>query len=185
MPVMERRLAASLIAIIGLTGCTSLGGLRPLTLSQADLQRAIERHFPLQRRLLEVIDIQVVRPTVRLLPERNRIAIELDLAASERLSGRLVSGNLTLDHALRYEPADASVRLAQVQVQQVRLELDSGSLSPSSARVAALLAERLLDDFVLYRADPERLRQLQQAGVSAADIAVTARGVEIRFATSR
>ena len=114
MDVMERRLAASLIAMIGLTGCTSLGGLRPLTLSQADLQRAIERHFPLQRRLLEVIDIQVARPTVRLLPERNRIAIELDLAASERLSGRLVSGNLTLDHALRYEPADAGLpQLAQ------------------------------------------------------------------------
>ena len=160
MDVMERRLAASLIAMIGLTGCTGLGGL-------------------------SAADPVASRPAARLLPERYRIAIELDLAASERLSGRLVSGNLTLDHALRYEPADASVRLAQVQVQQVRLELDSGSLSPSSARVAALLAERLLDDFVLYRADPERLRQLRQAGVSAADIAVTARGVEIRFATSR
>jgi hypothetical protein len=182
---MDRRLAASLIALLGLAGCAGLGAARPLTLSQAELQRAIERHFPLQRRLFELIDIQVARPTVRLLPERKRIATEFDLAASERLSGRLARGHLTLDHALRYEPSDASVRMAQVQVQQFRLELDGGPLSPSSARVAALLAERLLDDFVLYRADPQRLRQLQQAGVSAADISVTESGLEIRFVPSR
>ena len=96
--------------MVGLAGCTGLGRLRPLTLSQAGLQRAIERHFPLQRRLFEAIDIQVARPTVRLLPERS---------------------------------------------------------------------------FVGHQADPERSRQLQQAGVGAADIAVTARGLEVQFAASR
>lgn len=185
MESMNRRLGASLLLLVGLTGCAGLSGPRPLTLSQADLQRAIEREFPLQRRLFELIDVQIARPTVRLLPERQRIATELDLAASERLSGRTARGALALDYALRYEATDASIRLAQVQVQQIQLDLGSGPLSPSNARVAALLAERLLDDVVLYRADPQRLRQLQQAGVTAADIRVTAQGLEIRFVATR
>lgn len=165
-----------------LAACASLGRPRNVTLSQADLQTLIERQFPHQRRVLEVIDVNVARPTLRLLPERNRIGTDLDLVASERLSGRSVRGNLTLDYALRYEPSDASLRMTQVHVQEARLDLGGGPLSPSSARVGALLAERLLDDFVLYRADAERLRLLQRANITAADIAVTARGIELRFA---
>ena len=173
--------AAAFLLSALLVGCASLGGPRNVTLSQADLQSLIERQFPHQRRVLEVIEINVARPTVRLLPERNRIATDLDLVASERLSGRSVRGILALDYALRYEPSDASVRLTQVRVQDAKLELGGGPLSPSGARVSALLAERLLDDFVLYRADAERLKLIQRANITAAEIAVTARGVEVRF----
>ena len=161
---MQRRHLLFTLAAAGLAGCAGVGGPRHVLLSQADLQARIERHFPHQRRVLELIDVTVARPNVRLLPERNRIATDLDLIATERLSGRTVRGNLVLDYALRYEPADASLRLTQVQVQQASLDLGSGPLSPSNARIAALLAERVLDDFAIYRADPERLKRLQRAG---------------------
>ena len=173
--------AAPLLLPALLVGCASLSGPRNVTLTQADLQTLIERQFPHQRRVLEVIEINVARPTLRLLPERNRIATDLDLVASERLSGRSVRGILALDYALRYEPSDASVRLTQVRVQDAKLELGGGPLSPSGARVGALLAERLLDDLVLYRADAERLKLIQRANITAAEITVTARGVEVRF----
>ena len=183
---MNRRIsfaafAACLFATAWLAGCAGLGGPRNVTLSQADLQAAIDRQFPHQRRILEVIEINVARPTLRLLPEANRIATDLDLAASERIGGRSVRGSLSLDYALRYEPSDASVRLTQVRVQEAKLDMGSGPLSPSGARIGALLAERLLDDLVVYRADAERLKLIQRAGITAAQIAVTARGVEIRF----
>lgn len=184
---MNRRFAATTIALAMafLAGCAGLGGPRSVTLTQEQLQTLVERQFPRQQRLLEVIEITVARPTLRLLPERNRLATDLDLSAIERLSGRAVRGSLALDYALRYEPSDASVRLAQVHVQDAKLELGSGPLSPSSARVGALLAERLLDDFVIYRADAQKLKLLQQAGITAADIAVTSRGIELRFAEPR
>lgn len=168
-----------------LAGCAGLGGPRSLSLSQADLQARIERYFPHQRRVFELIDVSVARPTVRLLPERNRIATDLDLSATERLSGRTARGRLTLDYALRYEPSDGSVRMSQVHVQDASLDLGSGPLSPSNARIGALLAERVLDDFTIYRADPRRLEQLQQAGITTAEIVVTARGVEVTFAQPR
>jgi hypothetical protein len=184
----RRQWAAALIAAIGvpagLAGCAGLGP-RNVTLSAADLQALLERQFPLQRRLLEVIDIDIARPVLRLLPERNRIATDLELRATERLSGRHVRGSLALDYALRYEPSDASVRLTQVRVQEARLDLGSGPLSAPGARVGALLAERLLDDAAIWRADPQGLQRLQRAGIAAADIVVTARGIEVRFAEPR
>jgi hypothetical protein len=169
----------------GLSGCAGLGGPRQVSLSQQDLQRAIERQFPHQRRVLELIDINVARPTLRLLPDSNRIGTDLDLAASERLSGRSARGNLALDYALRYEPSDASLRMTQVRVQAMKLELDGAPLPASSARLGSLLAERLLDDFVLYRADAERLKAIQRLGITAAEIQVTSRGIELRFAEPR
>lgn len=174
-----------LAASTWLAGCAGLGGPRNVSLSLAELQNLVDRQFPHQRRVLEVVDINVARPTLRLLPERNRIGTDLDLAASERLSGRAVRGSLSLDYALRYEPSDASVRLSQVRVQEARLDMGNGPLSPSGARIGALLAERLLDDFAIYRADPERLKAIQRLGITAADIVVTARGVDIRFAEPR
>lgn len=179
------RLVVLLLPLVGLAGCAGLGGLRNVTLSQEQLQAQIDRQFPRQQRLLELIDVNVARPALRLLPERNRIATDLDLIATERLSGRTARGSLVLEYALRFEPSDASVRLTQVRVQDAKLELGGAPLSPSAARVGAMLAERLLDDFMLYRADAERLKLIQRLGVTAADIVVTSRGVEIQFTQPR
>lgn len=162
-----------------------MAGPRVVTLSEVELQRVVERQFPHQRRVLDLIDVTVARPTLRLLPERNRLGTALDLSASERLTGNTVRGSLDLDYALRFEPADATVRMTQVHVLDAKLDLGSGPLSPSANRVGALLTERLLDDFVLYRADAQRVKRMQQAGGTAADVVVTPRGVEIRFADPR
>ncbi len=187
---MKRRLDRTVAAVIfsllvGLVGCVGIGGPRRVSLSLAQMQRTVERQFPRQHRLLEVIDVSVARPTLRLLPQSNRIATDLDLAATERLSGHVVRGNLSLDYALRYEPSDATLRLTQVHVQAFKLELGNGPLAPSNARLGALLAERLLDDAVLYRPDAERLSLLQRAGISAAAITVTPSGVELQLSQGR
>jgi hypothetical protein len=180
---LRRRSAAlaSLLLVLGLAGCTGFGGPRSVTLSLEQLQAQLERQFPRQQRLLEVVDLTIARPTLRLLPERNRVATDLDLSATERLSGRTVRGSISLDYGLRYEASDGTVRLSQVRVQETRLDLGNGPLSPSAARIGSLLGERLLDDFAIYRVDAERLKRIQTLGISTADMVVTARGIDINF----
>jgi len=178
-------LAVLLSLPLWLTGCAGFGSPRNVSLSLEQLQARLERQFPRQQRLLEIIDLTIARPALRLLPERNRVATDLDLSATERLSGRTVRGSLALDYALRYEASDGSVRLFQVRVQETRLDLGSGPLSPSAARIGTLLAERLLDDFAIYRVDGERLKLIQTLGIKAADIVVTASGIDIKFAPAR
>ena len=79
--------ALSCLALAALlAACASLGGSRVMTFSEADMARLLEQHGPFQRRLLEVLDVRVQRPTVRLVPSSNRLASSFDIAATERVS---------------------------------------------------------------------------------------------------
>jgi hypothetical protein len=178
------------IVLVAVAAGLSLGACvafdpRNVTLSQAELQALLERQFPRQQRLMELLDVSLTKPSLRLVPERNRIATALDLAATERLSGRMLRGSLAIEHALRYEPSDATLRLANVKVDDIKLELAGTPLSGQVARLGAMLAERALDDFVIYRVSDDKRELLSHAGVNNADVAVTSRGVELRFGPAR
>ena len=175
---------AALAALMVLAACASVDP-RNVTLSAAEVQTLVARQFPRQQRLMELLDVNLSNPVVKLLPERNRLATTMDLAASERLSGRALRGSLAIDHGLRFEPSDATVRLANVKIDDVKLELAGTPLTGQAARLSALLAERVLDDFVIYRVSDERRQAMASLGVNNADVAVTARGVELRFSATR
>jgi hypothetical protein len=185
--VKTRRAAIAVLAagcVLQLAGCAILDP-RTVTLSQSQLQALMERQFPRQQRVLEILDVSLSRPAIRLQPERNRMATAFDLAAVERVTGRALRGTLALDHGLRYEPSDATVRLANVRVDDMQLELAGTPLTGQVARLGALLAEHLLDDVVIYRVSDEKRLAMARAGVNNADVAVTSRGLELRFSEAR
>jgi hypothetical protein len=165
-------------------GCASIDP-RTVTLSESQLQALIEQQFPRQQRLLEILDVSVSAPVIRLLPERNRIATAFDLSAVERMTGHALRGSLALDHGLRFEPSDATVRLSSVKVDVLKLELAGTPLGGQAARLGALLVEGILDDFVIYRVSEQKRQSLARAGVNNADVTVTSRGVELRFVPAR
>jgi hypothetical protein len=164
--MMTSRRVALIATLALLSACASIDP-RSVTLSAAEVQTLVARQF--------------TNPVVRLVPERNRMATTMDLQASERLSGRALRGSLALDHSLRFEPSDATVRLSNVRVEGMLLELGGTPLTDQAARLGAMLAERALDDFVIYRVSDERRQMMARAGVNNADVAVTARGIELRF----
>jgi hypothetical protein len=182
--LLSRRalLAASGASLLG--GCASLDP-RQITLSQTDLQKLVERQFPRQQRLMELLDVSLTNPVIKLVPERNRLATTMDLQASERISGRALRGSLAIDHSLRFEPSDATVRLANVKVEDMKLELAGTPLSGQAVRLAALLAERALDNLAIYRVSEEKRQSMARAGVNNANVAVTASGIELRFFSTR
>jgi hypothetical protein len=170
-----------------LAGCAQIAkeSLRTVTLSQGELQRLLERQFPQNRRVYEVFDVSMSQPKVRFLPGTGglpgRVGTDLTLEASERITGRRANGALSVDYGLRFEPTDGTVRLTQVRVNDATLEIGSRVLSGQTARLGGLLAERLLDDFEIYRFSPERLSALSKVGFNSANIAVTTYGVEMKF----
>jgi hypothetical protein len=175
-------LAGLLLAL--LAGCSGIGTPSTLTLGEADLQRLIERRFPLDRRYLEVIEVDVARPKLRLLPEVNRLAAVLDMDARDRVFGTAWHGRLAFDAALRWEPRDRSVRLQRVRVSEVTLADAARGVPamPQAERIAALVAEQALEDMALYELPPDKAAQLQRLGIAPSAVTVTARGVEITFA---
>jgi hypothetical protein len=96
------------------------------------------------------------------------------------LSGRW-QGRLRFEAALRWEPADQTVRLAQVQVQELRADEPSGLSAAAVERVGAALARRMLEDSTLYRLEGEQAAKLQRLGVVPDAVAVTVDGLEVRL----
>ncbi len=207
--VLSRRLclaqAAGLVLLPPLlAGCASLGGPSVITLGQADLDRLLESRFPLQRRLLEWLDVSLSRPTLQLLPERNRIAVAVAVLTQERLSARAARLTLGFDSALRFEPRDASLRLNTVRVQRLGLESAAsagpdratrpGLPAPATAageppagylaRLGQALAEQALENLALYSVPADRLAALRRLGLQPGAVTVTARGVEITLAST-
>ena len=88
-------------------------------------------------------------------------------------------------HALRFEPSDATVRLTNVKVNEMRLEVGGTALQGQLARLSALVTERLLDDLVIYRVSDEKREALRALGMQGAEVAITPRGVEVRFSDAR
>lgn len=179
---MNRRALIAGLAALLLAGCAGLGVPRSITLSERELQAQLAKRFPLQRSLLEMLDLRLSDPVVRLDPASNRLATELTLSGSERRSGRSLQGRLALDYGLRWEPADGSIRLVQPRVQSLQLGEVPG-LSPRRAEMlqgmGIALAERLLDDLVLYRISAERLDRLRSAGFQPGTLQVRPDGLEI------
>jgi hypothetical protein len=163
---------------VGLAGCAGALLPRAVTVSEAELAAALERAFPLDRKLLEVLDVNITQPRLQLMPERNRLGLDLALAATDRLFGRQFKGRLAFSSGLRFEPGDASLRLAQVQVTDLSLQ-GGGSAQAVAERLGAVLAERALEGLVVHRLSAERQAQLQRAGVKPGALRVTARGLEI------
>lgn len=198
IPKLQRRRFCGWAGTVGLplaalAGCASPGAPRVITLSEAELSALVGRAFPVNQRVLELLDVQLTAPQLRLLPERNRLAVDLSLSSRERLRGTEVRGRLVFDSALRYEPQDASVRLTQVRVQQVQLDgAGLAAVSPaapggdrlggSGQRLAQVLAERALEGLAVYRIAAERQATLRQWGLQPGAVTVTARGLEITLA---
>jgi len=190
-PKRRQLLRAALAAATGwgLGGCSPWNAPRVITLNEAELVDRVARLFPQSRRLLEVLDIELSTPRLRLLPESNRLALALWLRSRERLLGNAGHGQLAFDCALRWAPQDSSLRLTQVRVQQLWIERGAGPATPPTvatapreattppARLSSALAEKVLEDLVIYRLGAEQQARLREAGLTPG--AVTARGVEI------
>lgn len=177
---MNRRGAALALAALLLAACA--GVPRSITLSEAELQAQLARRFPLQRNVLDSIELQLSDPVLRLDPAANRLATELTLQGSERRSGRSLQARLALDYGLRWEPADGSVRLVRPRVQSLQFAdaaLGSARRAEWLQQMGSALAERLLDDMVLYRVPEARLQTLRAAGYRPGTLQVTPAGLEI------
>jgi hypothetical protein len=177
----RRALCVGAIAGAALTipGCGGFGP-RTVELPQARLQELVARHFPVDKRLLDVIDLTLDSPRVGLQPEANRISVEVALRANGGgpIQTRL-SGSLLVSEGLRFEPSDNTVRLVDVQVERFVIDGLPASWQRQLDRLGKPLARGLLEDQVLYTLRPKDLAALEGRGLRPGDLRVTASGVEI------
>jgi hypothetical protein len=91
---------------------------------------------------------------------------------------------MALESAMRYEPADQSLRLRDVRVNDFKVDDGQASTSAQAERVSSLLAEKMLEDLIIYRVPADKLEQLRRLGVAPGAVSITSRGVEITLAAA-
>ncbi|MDP2066811.1 MAG: hypothetical protein Q8K38_12675 [Burkholderiaceae bacterium] len=151
-------LAGMVAALLG--ACAALSpGERTIKISEARLSELIGRQFPFNSRYLEVFDVTISAPKVTLLPESNRIATRFNYSTGSFLLGdREFAGTLDLSYALRFEPSDNTVRLADVRAEGVQVPGVPPAYQRQANRLGGLLTENLLHDFVVHRLSQDDLK---------------------------
>ena len=164
---------------MGLAGCAQLLGPQSLHYSVDELNRMLEKQFPLDRRMLEVLNVHVSQPVLSLVPERNHLGTAFQVEASNRLLGQRYTGRIALESGLRYEASDHTLRLTDVRVQSFSLGDSADVQRAPVQRLGAALAELALDDMVLHRVDDAQLARFARLGYRPSAAQVDPRGVEI------
>ena len=170
---------AALCAAIALSACATRVP-NTVEVPQARLQELIARRFPIDKRVLDAIDVTVDSPRLALQPESNRISIELALRAEGggAIAARAV-GSLVVSEGLRYEASDNTVRLVDVRVERFTIDGLPGNWQRQLDRLGKPLAKALLEDQVLYTLRPKDVAVLEGRGVRPGDLRVTATGLSI------
>lgn len=167
-----------------LSGCAlPAPGPRTLEISEARLVERIAVQFPVQRRFMDVFELSLDAPRVRLMPEENRLGTELDyvLGAAGRPSSRAVRGTLALSYGLRIDPGDQTVRLHEVRVENFDVPGMPSPIGQHASRMGGMLAEDLLKDFVVYRIRPEDLKAAGRWGYQPGPVTVVPGGLQLRL----
>ena len=184
MTVVDRRrmlrgaMALSSLGLPGLwVGCASPVPSE-FTLSERQILAALSERFPANRRVLEIFDVRLASPKLKLLPAEDRLMLGFDLGIQERLlASRAFKGHLMFSSGLRFEAGDATIRLARVRRENIALDGLPSLLASSVNRWGGLLAEELLDGAVVHTIDRAAIDRAARLGVRPGALKVTDGGV--------
>ncbi len=173
-------LCAGVLALLALmTGCAGLIGTHDVDISESQLALLLARQFPMERKVLEVVDLQITNPQLTLIPQGNRVGTELDVSALDRLFGSSANGHVKLDYALRFQASDHTIRMTQVRVRELTLSSGSSNLHGAAQRIGGLVAENALENLVLYRMKPAQADEMDRLNLVASPITVTPQGLHM------
>lgn len=165
--------------LVAVSGCTSLLGTHDVDISESQLSVLMARQFPMERKVMEVIDLNITNPVLTLIPQSNRLGTELDVTAIDRLFGSTALGHVKLDYSLRFQPSDHTIRMTEVRVRELSLSSGSNSLHGAAQRIGGLVAENALENLVLYRMKPAQADEMDRLDLVASPITVTPQGLHM------
>jgi hypothetical protein len=149
--------------------------------SAAQLQKAVTERFPRTYPLGGLLDVTVLAPQLRLLPDLNRLGTGMMVQAAGPALQRSYTGVFDIDFALRYEASDLSIRAHRLRVNSFHLE----GLPPGQSALLGMygpaLAEQALQDVVLHQLSPQDLALPDGMGLQPGSITVTQQGLVIGF----
>ena len=166
-----------LVASALLAGCA--GRNFTIAVTESELAALVTPKFPIEHRVAQLLDVKLQSPQLRLLTDVGRLGLDVQVRVAERLGGRALTGKVALDGVLRLEPKDHTLRFSKVRVGQVRIDGLAASAQGAVDQVVPSLAEKALEDTVVYRFKEEDLKTAAKFGLTPKGLQVTPKGLEI------
>ncbi|PRG06735.1 DUF1439 domain-containing protein [Burkholderia ambifaria] len=165
LAVCAGAIGVSVSLAVSLAACASTFPFIPdhYTFSRGDVQKAVARKFPYQKTVAQVVDVSLANPAVNLLPDQNRVAVQLDAHFVSPFLSEPVSGKFTVSGQLAYDAPSRSVVLRAPAVDSLVLDGNAQMYAQQVGAAAGLLATQVLTNYPIYTFKPE---QLQFAGVN-------------------
>ncbi|MEH6436815.1 DUF1439 domain-containing protein [Massilia sp. DD77] len=187
-PAFPRRTVLRLAGMLALSGmlasCANLAGPRQVELPLHKLQAGLERRFPLDNRMLDVLNVRLSRPMLSLQPELDRVALALDASVSPPFTGQSWNGSLAFSGRLFVDPGRSAVMMAEPRVERLDFGAGSGLAERQVANVANGMIGMLARDIPVYSFNMDDLRY---AGVQFVPtrIQTTRRGLLVTLEPAR
>jgi hypothetical protein len=153
--------AAMLLACAMLASCAGLIGPRQVEIPLHKLQDGIERRFPLDNRVLELLDVRLSRPLLT-LPGADRVALEMEAYVAPPFTRQSWTGSLALSGRLYVDPQRSAVLMADPRVDKFVVDGMDEARQRQLGRIANLLMGKVIRDVPLYTF---RMEDLRYAGV--------------------
>jgi hypothetical protein len=157
----RRRIGKTLLAAAAcgmLASCATIVGPREVDLPLHKLQAGIDRRFPLDNRMLELIDVRLSRPQLAIEPDSDRIALTISADVAPSFLSKSLNGTLALSGHLYVDPARSGVFMADPRVD--RLDIGGAELAGQRqlAKIANVVMDEVVRDVPLYSFRAEDLR---------------------------
>ena len=191
VPGVRRQLlcGGARVALLGVCGASGVGALlsgcaspgpREFMLSERQILATLAERFPANRRMLEIFDVRLASPKLKLLPAEDRLMLGFDLGVQERmLTARTFKGNLMFSSGLRFDAGDSTVRLVRVRRENIAIDGLPSLLASNVNRWGGLLAEDLLEGAVVHKVEQAAIDQAARMGLRPGALKVTEGGVMV------
>ena len=164
------------------SGCANWLAPRSIEMSREDIQLKLAQKFPIRKQVLGYIDITASRPQLAMLPDTQRLSTRIDLALDDTMFKKLHQGYVQASFGLRYEPADQTIRLDQVKLDELSMPTLSPVFMDALQRLGQQAARDVLQGYVVKQLKPEELARVDRLGLEVQGLRVTANGLAVDLA---
>jgi len=169
------------IAAVCLAGCSLMPWLpREIGLTYPELNERLNRRFPVERNIADLIRVTLLRPLVTPASDtspgeasRLAIAVDLDVKLPSLLNStqRTLWGTMRLSGVPRFDLRSQSILLQDARIDRVRVDNMPDALSAALSRTASQLAKEYFEERPLYTLTAQQAERLR-VGASAAQVEV-------------
>jgi len=164
LPRRRRLVALASAFVMGgvLAGCSTLSGPRQVEIPLAKLQAGLDRRFPMDNRLFDLLDLRLSHPRLTLLPDADRVAVNLEAYVAPPFMQQAFTGSLALSGRLYVDAARGAVFMTEPHVDNFTLSGIDPTYQRQLAGAANKLMGRLVSDVPVYNF---RMEDLRYAGI--------------------